>query len=67
MAIALAQLWKKWQIECQAMPGKKKKNSSKISKKNLARVDIFELHKFIGIYQKTALLEISGCILELRL
>lgn len=65
MAIALAQLWKKWQIECQAMPGKK--NSSKISKKNLARVDIFELHKFIGIYQKTALLEIYGCILELRL
>lgn len=24
MAVALAQLWKKWQIECQAMPEKKK-------------------------------------------
>lgn len=48
MAVALAQLWKKWQIECQAMP--EKKNPPKISNKNLARVENFELHKFIGIY-----------------
>lgn len=33
----------------------------------MAGVEIFELHKFIGIYQKTALLEIYGCILEPRL
>lgn len=46
---------------------KKKKFPPKISKQNLARVENFELHKFIGIYQKTALFEIYGCILELRL
>ena len=32
MAVALAQLWKKWQIECQAMPEKKISTKNKQAK-----------------------------------
>ena len=34
---------------------RKKKFPPKISKQNLARVENFELHKFIGIYQKNSI------------